>query len=42
MQTLTNFTPLFTLVGFLYVICGILWFFVDCTQNIDVPESANE
>ncbi len=34
----TNFTPLFMVVGVLYVASGICWLFVDCTQSVDVPQ----
>ena len=33
-ETVTNFTPMFVLVGALYVGAGICWLFVDCTNEI--------
>ena len=38
-QLVTNFTPMFVLVGALYVGAGICWLLVDCTQSVDVPDS---
>lgn len=31
----TNFTPMFVLVGLMYVGAGILWLLVDCTRRIE-------
>ncbi len=37
LQKLANFTPMFMLVGVLYVASGLCWLFVDCTQSVDQP-----
>ncbi len=34
----TNFTPMFMVVGAFYVGAGICWLLVDCTKSVDVPE----
>lgn len=31
----TNFMPLFLVVGILYLVTGICWLFIDCTNKID-------
>lgn len=36
-QKVTDFTPMFVLVGILYVGAGICWLLVDCTNRIDDP-----
>lgn len=37
-QLITNFTPMFVLVGGMYVVAGICWCFVDCTKPIEAPD----
>jgi MFS transporter, ACS family, glucarate transporter len=36
-QIFTDFTPMFVLVGALYIGAGICWLLVDCTQRVDEP-----
>ncbi len=37
---LTNFTPMWVVVGAFYIGAGICWLFVDCTNRIDLPEQS--
>ena len=39
-ETITNFTPMFVLVGALYVGAGLCWLFVDCTDEIPQDSSS--
>lgn len=34
----TNFTPMFVVVGGLYIGAGICWLLIDCTSRVDVAE----
>ena len=34
----TDFTPMFMVVGAFYVGAGICWLLVDCTKSVDLPE----
>ena len=38
-QFTTNFTPMFVLVGILYVAAGICWLLIDCTDRIGIPDN---
>lgn len=38
-QLATNFTPMFILVGVLYVAAGVCWMLVDCTDRIGVDDN---
>ncbi len=38
LQSVTNFTPMFALVGGMYVGAAILWLFLDCTRRIEGPD----
>jgi MFS transporter, ACS family, glucarate transporter len=40
-QVVTNFTPVFVLVGALYIGAGICWLLVDCTQRVDDPHETS-
>jgi len=37
-QFTTNFTPMFVLVGILYVAAGICWLLIDCTDRIGMSD----
>lgn len=37
LKMVTDFTPMFMIVGALYVAAGFCWLFVDCTERVDVP-----
>jgi fucose permease len=41
-ETVTNFTPMFVLVGALYIGAGLCWLFVDCTNEIRQDSSGGE
>ncbi|MCA9027569.1 MAG: MFS transporter [Planctomycetaceae bacterium] len=36
LKMVTDFTPMFMIVGTLYVAAGFCWLFVDCTERVDV------
>lgn len=36
LQTITDFTPMFIVVGMFYIGAGFCWLLVDCTQSVDV------
>ena len=38
----TNFTPMFALVGAMYIGAAVLWLFVDCTRQIKAPSNFKE
>ena len=37
-QSVTNFTPMFLLVGVFYVAAGICWLLIDCTDHIELED----
>jgi sugar phosphate permease len=39
-QIVTDFTPMFVLVGALYIGAGICWLLIDCTQRVDQPHQS--
>ena len=37
-RTVTNYTPMFVLVAVMYLVSACCWFFIDCTQSLDVRQ----
>ncbi|MEO2019016.1 MAG: MFS transporter [Fuerstiella sp.] len=38
MTDITHYEPVFLMVGIMYMVSGVCWLFIDCTNSLDRPE----